>query len=129
MDAAPSSAAARGFFLNRWRCLLIDGWGPPMINGVIEFSAKNKQIIFLLTAVAALAGWWSMQHLPLDAIPDLSDTQVIVYSRWDGSPDIVEDQVTYPIVTAMLGAPRVRAVPGFSDFGYSYVLTVQAGPI
>jgi len=100
-----------------------------MINGIIEFSAMNKLIIFLLSAVAALAGWWSMQHLPLDAIPDLSDTQVIVYSRWDRSPDIVEDQVTYPIVTAMLGAPRVRAVPGFSDFGYSYVLTVQAGPI
>src|SRR6266542_998602 len=60
-----------------------------MINRVIEFSAKNKPIIFLLTAVAALAGWWSMQHLPLDAIPDLSDTQVIVYSRWDRSPDFV----------------------------------------
>ena len=95
-----------------------------MINRVIEFSAKNKPIIFLLTAVAALAGWWSMQHLPLDAIPDLSDTQVIVYSRWDRSPDIVEDQVTYPIVTAMLGAPRVRAVRGFSDFGYSYVYVI-----
>jgi Cu/Ag efflux pump CusA len=50
-----------------------------MINRIIEFSAKNKPIIFLLTAVAALAGWWSMQHLPLDAIPDLSDTQVMVY--------------------------------------------------
>ncbi|MCJ7755792.1 MAG: efflux RND transporter permease subunit, partial [Thermoanaerobaculales bacterium] len=60
----------------------------------------------------------------LDAIPDLSDTQVIIYSRWDRSPDIIEDQVTYPIVTAMLGAPAVRAVRGFSDFGYSFVYVI-----
>jgi Cu(I)/Ag(I) efflux system membrane protein CusA/SilA len=95
-----------------------------MINRVIEFSAKNKFIIFLLVAAAGIMGWWSMQHLPLDAIPDLSDTQVIIYSRWDRSPDIVEDQVTYPIVTAMLGAPKVKAVRGFSDFGYSYVYVI-----
>ena len=62
--------------------------------------------------------------MPLDATPDLSDTQVIIYSRWDRSPDIVEDQVTYPIVTAMLGAPRVKTVRGFSDFGYSYVYVI-----
>ena len=60
-----------------------------------------------------------MRHIPLDAIPDLSDTQVIVFSRWDRSPDIIEDQVTYPIVTALLGAPKVKAIRGFSDFGYS----------
>jgi Cu(I)/Ag(I) efflux system membrane protein CusA/SilA len=95
-----------------------------MINRIIEFSAKNRPIIFFLTAAAALAGWWSMQHLPLDAIPDLSDTQVIVYSRWDRSPDIIEDQVTYPLVTAMVGAPKVKAVRGFSDFGYSYVYVI-----
>src|SRR4051794_9757967 len=65
-----------------------------------------------------------MRSVPLDALPDLSDTQVIVYSRWDRSPDIVEDQVTYPLVTAMLGAPRVKAVRGFSDFGFSYVYIV-----
>ena len=95
-----------------------------MIDRIIEFSAKNKFIIFLLTAAAGLLGWWSMTHVPLDAIPDLSDTQVTIYSRWDRSPDIVEDQVTYPIVTAMLGAPRVKAVRGFSDFGYSYVYVI-----
>jgi Cu(I)/Ag(I) efflux system membrane protein CusA/SilA len=95
-----------------------------MIDRIIDFSVQNKLIVFLLTAAAAVAGWWSMQHLPLDAIPDLSDTQVIVYSRWDQSPDIVEDQVTYPIVTAMLGAPRVRAVRGFSDYGHSYVYVI-----
>ena len=95
-----------------------------MINRIIEFSAKNKFIVFLLVAAAGIMGWWSMRHVPLDAIPDLSDTQVIIYSRWDRSPDIVEDQVTYPIVTAMLGAPKVKAVRGFSDFGYSYVYVI-----
>src|SRR5512139_3487058 len=91
-----------------------------MINRIIDFSVNNKFLVFALAAFACIAGWWSMKHVALDAIPDLSDTQVIVYSRWDRSPDIVEDQVTYPIVTAMLGAPRVRAVRGFSDYGYSY---------
>ena len=95
-----------------------------MINRIIEFSARNKFIIFLLTAAAGLLGFWSMRHIPLDAIPDLSDTQVIIYSRWDRSPDILEDQVTYPIVTAMLGAPKVKAVRGFSDFGYSFVYVI-----
>jgi len=95
-----------------------------MINRIIDFSAKNKFIVFLLVAAAGIMGWWSLQHVPLDAIPDLSDTQVIVYSRWDRSPDIVEDQVTYPIVTALLGAPKVKAVRGFSDFGYSFVYVI-----
>ena len=92
-----------------------------MINAVIEFSAHYKIIIFILIAAAVMGGIWSMKNVPLDALPDLSDTQVIVYSRWDRSPDIMEDQVTYPIVTAMLGAPKVKDVRGFSDFGYSYV--------
>ncbi len=95
-----------------------------MINRIIDFAINNKAMVFALTAAACLAGWWSMKNLPLDAIPDLSDTQVIVYSRWDRSPDIIEDQVTYPIVTAMVGAPRVKAVRGFSDFGYSYVYVI-----
>src|SRR5512136_49612 len=95
-----------------------------MINRIIEFSAKNKFIVFLLVAAAGILGWWSMRQVPLDAIPDLSDTQVIVYSRWDRSPDIIEDQVTYPIVAAMLGAPKVKAVRGFSDFGYSFVYVI-----
>ena len=95
-----------------------------MINTIIEFSARNRLLVFLLVAAAAVTGWWALQTLPLDAIPDLSDTQVIVYSRWDRSPDIIEDQVTYPIVTAMLGAPKVKDVRGFSDFGYSYVYII-----
>jgi Cu(I)/Ag(I) efflux system membrane protein CusA/SilA len=92
-----------------------------MINALIEFSARNRFLVFVLVGMAVAAGVWSMRTVPLDAIPDLGDTQVIVYSRWDRSPDIVEDQVTYPIVTSMLGAPRVKDVRGFSDFGYSYV--------
>jgi Cu(I)/Ag(I) efflux system membrane protein CusA/SilA len=95
-----------------------------MINTIIEFSGRNKLVVFTLVAAAVAAGWWSMRTIPLDAIPDLSDTQVIVYSRWDRSPDILEDQVTYPIVTAMLGAPRVKDVRGFSDFGYSFVYVI-----
>jgi Cu(I)/Ag(I) efflux system membrane protein CusA/SilA len=95
-----------------------------MIERIIEFSVRNRFLVFALTAAACLGGWWSMRHVALDAIPDLSDTQVIVYSKWDRSPDLVEDQVTYPIVTAMLGAPRVKAVRGYSDFGYSYVYVV-----
>ena len=96
------------------------GW----IEKIIEFSAHNKLLIFVLTAVAIATAVWSLKNIPLDAIPDLSDTQVIIYSKWDRSPDIIEDQVTYPIVTAMLGAPNVKAVRGFSDFGFSYVYVI-----
>src|SRR3974390_1276985 len=95
-----------------------------MINAIIDFSARNKIIVFILIAASVMGGIGAMKNVPLDALPDLSDTQVIVYSRWDRSPDIMEDQVTYPIVTAMLGAPKVRDVRGFSDFGYSYVYII-----
>ncbi len=95
-----------------------------MIDRIIEFSARNRFLVIIVVAAATVIGIWSMRTMPLDAIPDLSDTQVIVYSKWDRSPDLVEDQVTYPIVTAMLGAPNVKAVRGFSDFGYSYVYIV-----
>ncbi|MRR15007.1 MAG: efflux RND transporter permease subunit [Deltaproteobacteria bacterium] len=95
-----------------------------MINRIIDFSVNNKFIVFAVVIFACIAGWWSIKNVALDAIPDLSDTQVIVYSRWDRSPDIVEDQVTYPIVTALLGAPHVKTVRGFSDFGYSYVYVI-----
>jgi Cu(I)/Ag(I) efflux system membrane protein CusA/SilA len=95
-----------------------------VINAIIEFSAKNKIVVFILIAAAVMGGLWSMRTVPLDALPDMSDTQVIVYSRWDRSPDIMEDQVTYPLVTAMLGAPKVKDVRGFSDFGYSYVYII-----
>jgi len=95
-----------------------------MVERIIDFSARNKFIVLLLTAVAVAMAVYAMRNVPLDAIPDLSDTQVIIYSRWDRSPDIMEDQVTYPIITALLGAPKVKAIRGFSDFGYSFVYIV-----
>jgi Cu(I)/Ag(I) efflux system membrane protein CusA/SilA len=95
-----------------------------MIDRIIEACAHNKFIVLLFVAMAALAGLWSIQHITLDAIPDLSDTQVIIYSKWDRSPDIMEDQVTYPIVSAMLGVPKVKDIRGFSDFGFSYVYII-----
>src|ERR1700731_3935502 len=95
-----------------------------MLNRVIEFSVKNKFLVFALVAAACAWGAWSMMHLPLDAIPDLSETQVIILSRWDRSPDIIEDQVTYPILSAMTGAPHVKTVRGISDFGFSYVYVI-----
>ncbi|MCX6924848.1 MAG: CusA/CzcA family heavy metal efflux RND transporter, partial [Verrucomicrobia bacterium] len=95
-----------------------------MIDRIIDLAVRKRLVVFALTATACIAGWWSMRHLALDAIPDLSDTQVIIFSRWDRSPDLVEAQVTYPIVSALLGAPRVRAVRGVSDFGYSYVYVI-----
>jgi Cu(I)/Ag(I) efflux system membrane protein CusA/SilA len=95
-----------------------------MVERIIEFSARNRVLVLLLTGVALLGALWCIRRMPMDAIPDLSDTQVIVFSRWDRSPDIIEDQVTYPIVTALLGTPKVKAVRAFSDFGYSYVYVV-----
>jgi len=93
-----------------------------MVERIIEFSARNRFIVFLLIFGLAAAGLWAMKHTPVDAIPDLSDTQVIIYTKWAGrSPDLVEDQITYPIVTALLSAPKVTVVRGFSDFGFSYV--------
>ena len=95
-----------------------------MIDRIIDWSVRNKFLVLLVVAAAALAGAHALRNVPLDAIPDVGDTQVIVYSRWDRSPDLIEAQVTYPIVTAMLGAPHVRAVRGVSDFGYSFVYVI-----
>jgi Cu(I)/Ag(I) efflux system membrane protein CusA/SilA len=95
-----------------------------MIQRIIRFSATNRVLVIAATIVALVFAWWSMKNIPLDALPDLSDTQVIVYGRWDRSPDIIEDQVTYPLTTALLGAPKVKAIRGFSDFGFSYVYVI-----
>ena len=96
-----------------------------MIDAVIEWSARNKFLVLLLTGFAIAGGIYSIRGVPLDAIPDLSDPQVIIYTEWPGrSPDLVEDQVTYPIVSAMLAAPHVSVVRGISDYGYSYVYVV-----
>ncbi|MGE3682661.1 MAG: efflux RND transporter permease subunit [Bdellovibrionales bacterium] len=95
-----------------------------MIKKIIEFSAHNRFLVLAVTAVLLAIGVYSLKRIPLDAIPDLSDTQVIIYSRWDRSPDIMENQVTYPIVSSLLGAPKVKSVRGFSDYGFSYVYVI-----
>jgi Cu(I)/Ag(I) efflux system membrane protein CusA/SilA len=96
-----------------------------MIGKIIEACARNRMFVVIGTVFAVFAGLWALQRVPLDAIPDLSDVQVIVYTEWEGrSPDIIEDQVTYPIVTAFISAPRVKTVRGFTDFGYSYVYVI-----
>ena len=96
-----------------------------MIEKIIEGSARNKFLVFLMVVFLIAGGIWALKNTPLDAIPDLSDVQVIVYTPWMGrNPTIMEDQVTYPIVTTMISAPRVKFVRGFSDFGYSYVYII-----
>ncbi|MEW6336193.1 MAG: CusA/CzcA family heavy metal efflux RND transporter [Acidobacteriota bacterium] len=95
-----------------------------MIDRIIGFSARNRVLVLLGMAALCLLAVSVTRQIRLDALPDLSDTQVIVYSRWDRSPDIIEDQVTYPITTALLGAPGVKAIRGFSDFGFSYVYVI-----
>jgi Cu(I)/Ag(I) efflux system membrane protein CusA/SilA len=95
-----------------------------IIPRIIEFSAKNRLLVILAAVLLCIFAAHTLKVIRLDALPDLSDTQVIVYSRWDRSPDILEDQVTYPIVSGLLGAPRVKAIRGFSDFGYSFVYVI-----
>ena len=95
-----------------------------MIKAIIRYSAENRYLVLAIYAILIVYAVITVRKIPLDAIPDLSDTQVIVYSRWDRSPDILEDQVTYPIVAALLGAPRVKAIRGFSDFGFSFVYVI-----
>lgn len=96
-----------------------------MIEKIIEWSARNKFLVYLMTFFAIAGGVWAVYNTPLDAIPDLSDVQVIVFTEWKGqSPDLVEDQVTYPIVTALLNAPHVKVVRGYSFFGLSFVYVI-----
>jgi Cu(I)/Ag(I) efflux system membrane protein CusA/SilA len=95
-----------------------------MIHRIIEFSARNRILVLVLTAFAMLVGLYSLHNIPIDAIPDLSDTQVIIYSRWDRSPDLIENQVTYPLISGLLGTPKVKSIRGLTDFGYSYVYVI-----
>ena len=93
-----------------------------MIEKIIAFSARNRFLVFLMVFFVTVWGIWALKNTPLDAIPDLSDTQVIVFTEWPGrSPDLVEDQITYPITTTLLAAPKVNVVRGISMFGYSFV--------
>ena len=96
-----------------------------MIERLIDFSARQRFLVFVLVAFALAWGLWALVNVPLDAVPDLSDTQVIVFTEWAGqSPDLVEDQITYPIVSSMVAAPEVQLVRGLSDFGFSYVYII-----
>ncbi|MBI1213465.1 MAG: CusA/CzcA family heavy metal efflux RND transporter [Alphaproteobacteria bacterium] len=96
-----------------------------MIGSLIRWSARNIVLVVAGTLLALVAGVYALVSTPVDAIPDLSDTQVIVYTEYPGqAPQVVEDQVTYPLTTAMLSVPRARAVRGFSYFGVSFVYIV-----
>jgi copper/silver efflux system protein len=96
-----------------------------MIGRVIELCARNKMLVLLATLMFVGVGIWSVANTPLDALPDLSDTQVIVYTEYPGqAPQVVEDQVTYPLTTALLAVPHAKVVRGFSDFGLSFVYVV-----
>ena len=96
-----------------------------MLQRVIDFSLRNKFLVVLATLSLLLGGVYAARHIPLDAIPDLSDTQVIIYTPWEGqAPNIVEDQVTYPITTNMLSVPKSKVVRGYSFYGFSFVYVI-----
>ncbi|HEX9829563.1 MAG TPA: CusA/CzcA family heavy metal efflux RND transporter [Bacteroidota bacterium] len=96
-----------------------------MIEKIIEYSAKNKFIVFALLAFVVGWGLWALNNTSLDALPDLSDVQVIVFTEWMGrSPDLIEDQITYPIITKLVAAPKVKAVRGISMFGMSFIYVI-----
>ncbi len=96
-----------------------------MLKSIIEFSLRNKFIVLLVTAAAVIGGAYAVKNIPLDAIPDLSDVQVIVYTEWPGqAPQIVQDQVTYPITTKMLSVPKAKVVRGYSFYGFSFVYVI-----
>jgi Cu(I)/Ag(I) efflux system membrane protein CusA/SilA len=95
------------------------------VERVIEFSGKKRWLVVVAAVALALFGAWSARNTPLDALPDLSDTQVIIATEWMGrNPTLIEDQVTYPITTSFLGAPKVKTVRGLTMFGMSFVYVV-----
>ncbi|MCC5813859.1 MAG: efflux RND transporter permease subunit, partial [Leptospira sp.] len=95
-----------------------------MIPKIIRFSVLHKYLVLGIALGIAVFSYKAMLNIRMDALPDLSDTQVIVYSKWERSPDIMEDQVTYPIISSLLGAPKVKSIRGFSDFGYSFIYVI-----
>jgi len=96
-----------------------------LIEHIIEWSARNRFMVFMLVGALTLGGVYCLRNTPLDAIPDLTDVQVIVFTQWEGrSPTLVEDQITFPIVTKLISAPNVRTVRGYSFFGYSFVYVI-----
>jgi len=96
-----------------------------MLSRVIDFSLKNKFVVLLATVALVLGGVYAVKNIPLDAIPDLSDVQVIIYTEWPGqAPQIVQDQVTYPLTTKMLSVPKAKVVRGYSFYGFSFVYVI-----
>ncbi len=96
-----------------------------MLRAIIDFSLRNRFVVLLATLALTFAGIFALRNIPLDAIPDLSDTQVIIYTEWQGqAPQIVQDQVTYPITTKMLSVPRAKVVRGYSFYGFSFVYVI-----
>ncbi|MDD5140609.1 MAG: efflux RND transporter permease subunit [Verrucomicrobiales bacterium] len=96
-----------------------------MLQRIIDFSLRNKFIVLLATVALVFGGVYAARHIPLDAIPDLSDTQVIIYTPWEGqAPNIIEDQITYPITTKMLSVPKAKVVRGYSFYGFSFVYVI-----
>jgi Cu(I)/Ag(I) efflux system membrane protein CusA/SilA len=96
-----------------------------MLRAIIDFSLRNKFIVLLAAIALILGGIYSLRNIPLDAIPDLSDTQVIIYTQWPGqAPQLVQDQVTYPITTKMLSVPKAKVVRGYSFYGFSFVYVI-----
>src|SRR5207247_11405770 len=101
------------------------GKSETLIDRIIERSARNRFLVFIFTIFGVAAGIYGLVHTPLDAIPDLSDVQVIVYTEWEGrSPDLVEDQITYPISSVFIAAPKVKFVRGESMFGKSFIYVI-----
>ena len=98
-----------------------------MLRSIIDFSLKNKFLVLLATLALVCGGIYALRNIPLDAIPDLSDTQVIIYTEWPGqAPQIIQDQVTYPISTKMLSVPNAKVVRGYSFYGFSFVYVIFA---
>src|ERR1700757_1704539 len=96
-----------------------------VLSRIIEACARNGFLVFTAVLLLTFGGVWSVKHISLDALPDISDVQVIVHTPWNGQPpNIIEDQVTYPIVTSLLAAPQVKAVRAQTMFGDSYVFVV-----
>ncbi len=95
-----------------------------LVDSIIKLSAKHRLMVISLVMLGLLGGLLAIKNIPLDAIPDLSDTQVIVYAKWDRPPQQIEDQVTYPVVTALLGIPHAKDIRAFSDYGFSYIYVI-----
>src|SRR4051812_49880756 len=95
-----------------------------MIESLVAWCARHKWLTLGLTLALCALALDSLRRIPIDAIPDLSDTQVIIYSRWDRSPDLIENQVTYPLISGLLGTPKVKAIRGLTDFGFSYIYVI-----